>query len=49
MTLTKGRISNDDIVLYSIGGMPVEDVAWGKVCYENAKKLGRDTKLKIWD
>ena len=31
-----GRDSDDQIIVYSVGGMPVEDVAWGKVCYENA-------------
>ena len=44
-----GRVSDDQIFVYSVGGMPVEDVAWGKVCYENAKKLGLGTKLKLWD
>ena len=33
------RVSEEDIVVFSVGGMPVEDVAWGKYCYENAKKL----------
>ena len=33
-----GRDSDDQIIIYSVGGMPVEDVAWGKVCYENAVK-----------
>ena len=28
-----GRDSDDQIIVYSVGGMPVEDVAWGKVCY----------------
>ena len=44
-----GRTSNDQIFVYSVGGMPVEDVAWGKVCYENAKKLGLGTKLRLWN
>lgn len=45
----QGRESEDQIIVYSVGGMPVEDVAWGKICYENAKKLGIGTKLKLWD
>ena len=45
----EGRISDDQIFIYSVGGMPVEDVAWGKVCYENAKRLGLGTSLKLWD
>ncbi|MBO4844712.1 MAG: ornithine cyclodeaminase [Lachnospiraceae bacterium] len=44
-----GRTSDDQIFVYSVGGMPVEDVAWGKVCYENAKKLGLGTKLRLWN
>ena len=44
-----GRVSEDEIFIYSVGGMPVEDVAWGKICYENAKKLGLGTKLNLWD
>ena len=44
-----GRVSEDQIFVYSVGGMPVEDVAWGKVCYEKAKKLGLGTKLHLWD
>ncbi|MDY6356064.1 MAG: tyramine oxidase subunit B [Catonella sp.] len=44
-----GRESDDQIIIYSIGGMPVEDVAWGKTCYENALKKGIGTKLNLWD
>lgn len=44
-----GRQSEDEIILYSVGGMPVEDVAWGKVVYENALRLGIGTNLRLWD
>lgn len=44
-----GRVSDDQIFVYSVGGMPVEDVAWGKRCYEKAKELGLGVKLKLWD
>ena len=44
-----GRVSDDQIFVYSVGGMPVEDVAWGKVCYEKALKLGLGTRLRLWD
>ena len=44
-----GRISKEQIFVYSVGGMPVEDVAWGKICYENAKRLGLGTKLRLWN
>lgn len=44
-----GRESDDQIILYSVGGMPVEDVAWGKEVYDNAIKNGIGTKLNLWD
>lgn len=44
-----GRVSDEQIFVYSVGGMPVEDVAWGKICYENAVKMGLGTKLRLWD
>lgn len=43
------RTSEDEIVIYSVGGMPVEDVAWGKVCYDKAIELGVGTKLNLWN
>ena len=45
----EGRKSDDEVISYSVGGMPVEDVAWGKKCYEKALKLGIGTKLNLWD
>ena len=44
-----GRESDDQIILYSVGGMPVEDVAWGKTVYETALEKGIGTKLNLWD
>lgn len=44
-----GRTSDDEIFVYSVGGMPVEDVAWGCTVYRNALKLGIGTKLNLWD
>lgn len=44
-----GRDRTDQVVIFSVGGMPVEDVAWGKRCYERAKELGLGQKLKLWD
>lgn len=38
-----------EIVVYSVGGMPVEDVAWGTIVYRNALEKGIGTKLKLWD
>ena len=44
-----GRTSDDEVIIYSVGGMPVEDVAWGKKCYEKALELGIGTKLNLWE
>ncbi|EGW38786.1 tyramine oxidase subunit B [Desulfosporosinus sp. OT] len=38
----------NEIIIYSVGGMPVEDVAWGTVCYRNALEKGIGTKLNLW-
>ena len=47
--IKKDRDTQNQIVIFSVGGMPVEDVAWGKYCYENAIKQGLGTTLKLWD
>lgn len=44
-----GRQNDDDIIIMSVGGMPVEDVAWGTVVYRNALKKGIGVKLNLWD
>lgn len=38
-----------EVVIYSVGGMPTEDVAWGSMVYKNALKLGIGTKLNLWE
>lgn len=43
------RRNDKEITIYSIGGMPVEDVAWGTIVYRNALKKGIGTKLNLWD
>lgn len=43
------RENDDDIIVYSVGGMPVEDVAWGTVCLRKAEELGLGTPLHLWD
>jgi N-[(2S)-2-amino-2-carboxyethyl]-L-glutamate dehydrogenase len=43
-----GRTDDDEIILYSVGGMPVEDVAWGTDLYESARANGIGTRLNIW-
>lgn len=44
-----GRTSDDEIIVYSVGGMLVEDIAWGGTVYRNAVKLGIGIKLPLWD
>ena len=44
-----GRTSDDEIIVYSVGGMSVEDIAWGGTVYRNAVKLGIGIKLPLWD
>ncbi len=45
----KGRESKDEIIMCSIGGMPLEDLSWGYECYERARMLGIGTRLNLWD
>lgn len=44
-----GRRSEDEIIIMSVGGMPVEDVAWGTVVYRKALELGIGVKLNLWE
>ena len=44
-----GRENDEQIFCYSIGGMPVEDVAWATDVYNNALEKGIGTKLNLWD
>jgi ornithine cyclodeaminase/alanine dehydrogenase-like protein (mu-crystallin family) len=44
-----GRQSPEEIIVLSVGGMPVEDVAWGTQIYRNAIARGIGTPLHLWD
>ena len=44
-----GRVNDEQIFCYSIGGMPVEDVAWAFDEYHNALDKGIGTRLNLWD
>ena len=44
-----GRDNDDQIILYAVGGMPIEDVAWGYDCYQNAIKNHIGTVLNLWE
>lgn len=39
----------NEIVIYSVGGMPIEDVAWGTIVYRNALEKGIGVKLNLWE
>jgi len=44
-----GRRNDEEIIIMSVGGMPVEDVAWGTVVYRNAIEQGIGVKLNLWE
>ncbi|REC94993.1 tyramine oxidase subunit B [Kushneria indalinina] len=44
-----GRQSEDEIIILSVGGLPVEDVGWATVVYRNAIEKGIGVKLNLWD
>ncbi|MCY1441419.1 Alanine dehydrogenase [compost metagenome] len=44
-----GRKNDEEIIIMSVGGMPVEDVAWGTVVYRNAIEKGIGVKLNLWE
>lgn len=44
-----GRENDDQIILYAVGGMPIQDVAWGYDCYVKAVEKNIGTVLKLWD
>ena len=46
---TPGRQNDEEIIIMSVGGMPVEDVAWATVLYRNALEKGIGVKLNLWD
>ena len=44
-----GRANEEEIIMLSVGGMPVEDVAWGTMVYRNAIEKGIGVSLNLWD
>ena len=44
-----GRENKDQIIVYAVGGMPIEDVAWGYDVYQMAIDKGIGTKLNLWE
>lgn len=45
----EGRKSDDEKILFGMGGMPVYDVAWSYEVYKKALEMGIGTKLNLWD
>lgn len=43
------RRNEDEVIVYSVGGMPVEDVAWAYEVYQNAQARDLGTVLNLWD
>lgn len=43
-----GRTSPEQFIVFSVGGMPIEDVAWATHVYRNAKAAGIGTELPLW-
>lgn len=46
---TPKRRNDEEIIILSVGGMPVEDVAWATKIYRNAKEKGIGVSLNLWD
>jgi N-[(2S)-2-amino-2-carboxyethyl]-L-glutamate dehydrogenase len=46
---TPGRRNDDEIIIMSVGGMPVEDVAWATRIYRTAIEKGIGVSLNLWD
>lgn len=44
-----GRRDEDEVIVYSIGGMPVEDVAWAHDVWRNALERGIGQRLNLWE
>ncbi|WP_284976714.1 tyramine oxidase subunit B [Arthrobacter sp. efr-133-TYG-104] len=43
------RRDDEEIILYSVGGMPIEDVAWATDLYQAAEDKNIGTVLNLWD
>jgi ornithine cyclodeaminase len=44
-----GRTNGNQRFILIVGGMPVEDAAWGYRLYQNASKMGIGQDLVLWD
>jgi ornithine cyclodeaminase len=44
-----GRTDEDQPIIMIVGGLPVEDAAWGTALYRNAVRLGIGQELLLWE
>ncbi|MCI6639319.1 MAG: tyramine oxidase subunit B [Pygmaiobacter massiliensis] len=44
-----GRKDKKEKILFIMGGMPIEDIAWGTEVYNKALEMGLGTRLHLWD
>lgn len=44
-----GRDNDDQVILYAVGGMPIEDVAWGYDVYQAAREMKLGITLNLWE
>jgi ornithine cyclodeaminase len=45
----KGRLSDEEIIMFLTGGMPVHDLAWGYTLYKRAVDMGLGTDFEFFD
>lgn len=45
----KGRKSDDEIIMFLTGGMPLHDLAWGKTLYDKAVSKGLGTEFVFFE
>lgn len=45
----QGRSNEDERFILIVGGLPVEDAAWGRVLFHNAVSMGIGQELVLWD
>ncbi|MEP0354159.1 MAG: tyramine oxidase subunit B [Paraglaciecola sp.] len=46
---TPARKNEEEIIVLSVGGMPIEDVAWATSIYRTALEKGIGVSLNLWD
>ena len=45
----EGRMDENETIIFAMGGMPVEDIAWAFQTFENAKRKGLGETLTFWN